>query len=233
MDSASKRIIRCQSCNQRLRIPLAVGEIWVTCPKCRSRWLMNTGQRRPYQILDIVQGTEEWHEWRDQGIGASDAPTVMGENRWKSRQQLLYEKRSRIREPTNEAMRRGAALEPEARKCYQQVTGTIVRPVCLQSTAFDWLRASVDGISTDGCSVVEIKCGERAYERTASSRRVPGYYVGQLQHILAVTGLAEINFWCYLPRHPEVHLLVKRDKLYIERLLRTEEQFWKELRMGK
>ena len=233
MDNASTRIIRCQSCSQRLRIPLAIGKIRVKCPKCGSQWVMNTGQRRPYLVMDIEQGTEEWHEWRHQGIGASDAPTVMGENRWKSRQQLLYEKRKRIREPTNEAMRRGAALEPEARSRYQQVTGTTVRPACLQSTEFDWLRASVDGISNDGSSVVEIKCGVKAYERTASSRQVPIYYVGQLQHILAVTGLSEISFWCYLPRRSPVHLLVKRDKLYIDRLLRIEEQFWKELRMGK
>src|SRR5581483_972237 len=36
-----------------------------------------------YTIVDLRQGTQEWLGWRNQGIGASDAPIIMGENPWK------------------------------------------------------------------------------------------------------------------------------------------------------
>ena len=193
---------------------------------------MNTGKEKPYRIVDLEQGTEAWHEWRDNGLGASDAPALMGENPWKSRAKLLHEKRLRLRPPVNRSMARGTGLEPIARRSYERATGTTVYPVCLQSSTVEWLRASVDGLSADGGSVVEIKCGESVYRKAASTRRVPTYYVGQLQHILAVTGLAEIDFWCFLPQRPEVHLSVQRNERYIEKLLAAEEKFWQELQKG-
>lgn len=182
----------------------------------------------PYKIVSIAQGTSEWHAWRSQGIGASDAPTIMRENPWKTRQQLLTEKLNDHRQSPNAAMARGTALEPEARKFYERKTGRKVRPACLQNTDLDWLRASVDGLSNDEQSIVEIKCGIRVYEETALSRQVPEHYYGQLQHILAVTGLSTIDFWCYLPGRPDVHIVIERDKKYIELLLREELSFWQE-----
>jgi putative phage-type endonuclease len=184
----------------------------------------------PYRIVDLQQGTAAWHAWRDQGIGSSDAPIIMGENPWKHRDQLLNDKLHRVLVQPNEAMARGVALEPEARNRYEQVIGIPVYPLCLQSTRFCWLRASVDGLSDDGDSVVEIKCGNSVYRHAASTRQVPKHYMGQLQHILAVTGLTRIDFWCYLPGRPEVCLRVARDDHYIERLLQVEQWFWDDLR---
>jgi putative phage-type endonuclease len=232
VDKTRTRIIQCQCCPQRLRIPVAAGQIRVRCTRCGSQWLLNTGTRPPYRVVDLAQGTEEWRAWRDQGLGASDAPVVMEESPWKNPAQLLEEKRFGRRLRVNPAMARGTALEPEARRRYEKVTGTTVLPLCLQSTNYEWLRASVDGLSDDGKSVVEIKCGERVYRESASTRRVPAYYIGQLQHTLAVTGLEEIYFWCYLPGRPEVHLVIQRDQSYIDRLLVAEERFWRDLQKG-
>ena len=184
--------------------------------------------RFPYQIVEIVQGTAEWHEWRNQGIGASDAPAIMGENPWKTREQLFREKLLGFNSSPNAAMARGTALEPEARRRYEQRVGIQVRPACLQSMKIGWLRASVDGLASDGGSVVEIKCGNSVYKHTASNHQVPEYYYGQLQHILAVTGLSKIDFWCYLPGRPEVHLHIGRENRYIDKLLEAEQEFWQE-----
>ena len=178
-----------------------------------------------YTIVNLRQNTPKWLEWRSQGIGASDAPAIMGENPWKSADYLLQEKCEGKTYGPNAAMVRGTALEPEARKCYERKFGVRIAAACLQSTNYEWLRASVDGLATDGSTVVEIKCGESAY-RKASTGDVPDYYFGQLQHILAVTGLHEIDFWCYLPSRPEVHIPVARDESYIKRMLETEHAFW-------
>jgi len=230
MDGVATKIIACIQCPQKLRVPANVGKIRVKCPTCLSQWEISTGDqprsyvrgkgmptghssfqqpsrdpelnRSPYKIIDIAQDTDEWHEWRNQGLGASDAPAIMGENPWKSREQMLREKLTGLRTKPNERMERGKALETEARTRYERLLGVKIRPACLQSTRFDWLRASIDGLALDYSSVVEIKCGERVYELAASKRQVPEYYFGQLQHILAVTGLSRIDFWCYLPRLP-------------------------------
>jgi len=37
-----------------------------------------------FKIVTLEQGTQAWREWRHNGIGASDASTIMGENRFKS-----------------------------------------------------------------------------------------------------------------------------------------------------
>ena len=120
-------------------------------------------------------------------------------------------------------------MEPIARGRYEAMFGSRVEPVCVQSKQHDWLRASLDGLAVDGSAVVEIKCGERVHHYARSKRAVPRYYYGQLQHILAVTGLPQIDFFCHLPGRPDVHLRVPRDGPYIERLLTAEAAFWAEV----
>lgn len=184
-----------------------------------------------YTVVNLEQGTTEWLEWRSNGIGASDAPTIMGENPWKSSVQLLAEKLGTVEKfAGNAAMARGSALEPEARRRYEALCGIRVAPVCLQSNKHEWQRASLDGLSADANTVVEIKCGDSVYKKTASTRQVPRYYVGQLQHILAVTALPHIDFFCWLPNRPEIRLRVMRDESYIARLIAAEQQFWQQLR---
>jgi putative phage-type endonuclease len=126
-------------------------------------------------------------------------------------------------------MARGTVLEPDARKRYEIIRKVRVEPACLQSTKYAWQRASVDGLALNGSAVVEIKCGERVYKKTATTMQVPHYYVGQLQHILAVAYLPCIDFFCYLPPHPEVHLRIKRNNAYIDRLISAEQSFWQQL----
>jgi putative phage-type endonuclease len=183
-----------------------------------------------FTIVELQQSSAEWREWRHKGIGASDAPTIMGENRFKSAAQLLQEKRGPARDfGQNAAMSLGTQFEPEARRRYITSTGKNVKPACLQSTRYDWLRASLDGFTANGDAVVEIKCGQSVYRRVAQSRSVPDYYYGQLQHILAVTGLESLDFWCYWPGCPELLVPVPRNHTYIERLLIRELEFWNQV----
>ncbi|MGE0822858.1 MAG: lambda-exonuclease family protein [Candidatus Binatia bacterium] len=217
---------------------------------------------KPYIIVPLEQGSLTWLEWRGQGIGASDAPIVMGEISFRSAEELLREKQASF-EPglihdfgqnsafgqdnlvrdfdqnstfrqnnlvrdfsQKSAMAQGTELEPVARGLYIATTGREVYPVCLQSTRYEWLRASLDGLAINHDAVVEIKCGRSAYRIAAQTRSVPKYYYGQVQHILAVTGLESLDFWCYWPGYPPLLITVPRDAAYIERLLKTEMEFW-------
>jgi hypothetical protein len=120
--SQAIRIIICIGCGQQLRVPLDRSRLKITCPRCRYSWITDTSspftghQEAPYKIVDLEQGSRKWLDWRYEGIGASDAPAIMGENPWKSRQRLLLEKRSRRDAAKNSRMNKGTTLEPEARR---------------------------------------------------------------------------------------------------------------------
>lgn len=181
-----------------------------------------------FKIVNLQQGTQVWLDWRKQGIGASDAPTIMGENPWESADELLCEKHEG-RNYQNFAMARGHKLEPEARDKYESKFGLKVQPSCLQSITHSWLRASVDGLAVDHSVVVEIKCGIKTYRESVATKSVPRYYYGQLQHILAVTNYTSIDYWCYHPSLPAFFVRIERDSPYIGRLLEVEAEFWKTL----
>lgn len=186
-----------------------------------------------FTVVELEQGTDPWRAWRREGIGASDAPAIMGECPWKSAKYLLRQKCGPAAEPRqNAAMARGTRLEPEARARYMASTGNDVRPACLQSTRHAWLRASLDGVCLEHGIAVEIKCGDGVYRDTKKDQRVPRHYYGQLQHILAVTGYPAMDFWCYLPDRPELLLSVARDEPYIERMLEVEFAFWEQVRQA-
>jgi putative phage-type endonuclease len=183
-----------------------------------------------FVVVELEQGTSQWLAWRHNGIGASEASTVMrwGESRSKTASKLLQKKRGPVilNSFKSEAMALGTKLEPEARNLYNDRTGKNVRPVCVQSSKYDWLRASLDGLSTNHDMAVEIKCGATVYRSVSQSRSVPDYYYGQVQHILAATGLDSLDFWCYWPGQPPLLLPVERNDTYIERLLSKEFEFW-------
>ena len=134
-----------------------------------------------FEIIDLEQGTDRWPAWRHEGIGASEASIVVGENPWKTSAELLAEKCGELgHTEENASMALGSAMEPQARVRFISKTGIFVEPACLQSRKFDWLKAGVDGISKDFQTVVEIKCGRSVYKTTAQSRQTPFYTYARL-----------------------------------------------------
>lgn len=124
------------------------------------------------------------------------------------------------------AASRGTALEPYARDRYNAHVGGALEPACLQSTDRPWQRASLDGFCAATSRALEIKCGDKVYAFTEATGRVPAYYVGQLQHILAVTGFSAIDFWVWLPGKTPLLLTVPRDEAYIAAMTVKTANFW-------
>ena len=65
------------------------------------------------RIERLQQNTAEWHRWRQQGLGASDAPVIMGEAAFKTPRMLWSIKTGRMQEdaagPAARVARAGAA----------------------------------------------------------------------------------------------------------------------------
>ena len=146
------------------------------------------------------------------------------------RQTLIKEKKGVLkRDYQSKAMEEGHQLEPEARALYIKTTRNNVTPACIQSSRYDWLIASLDGISEDYSTVVEIKCGAHTYKTIQESGEISRSYYSQVQHILAVTGLSSVDFWCYRPNKEGLLLPIERDDEYIEELLEAELALWDEI----
>jgi putative phage-type endonuclease len=177
--------------------------------------------------VPLLQGSEEWLSWRTGGIGGSEAATVDKRNPWMSPLQLWALKTGRVPPiQTTPAMQRGHDLEPIARVEYEVYTGNVVRPDCFIHGEYDFMRASLDGITADGKLLVEIKApGYRAHSE-ALRGNVPHYYWPQVQHQLAVTGAEVAHYWSYKPETGGVLIEVLPDFEYISHLIEVEREFW-------
>jgi putative phage-type endonuclease len=205
-----------------------------------------------FRIIDHDQGSIPWLRWRHDGIGGSDTPALMGENPWRTARALFAEKVAPSRygppvEPHPDAQlfapaprpaapppdrryrsaaSRGTALEPYARDLFNRHAGVETVPNCLESRDRPWQRVSLDGLCLRSNRVIEIKCGDKVYGHSEATGKVPGYYIGQLQHILAVTGFGAVDFWVWLPGKTPIHIIVPRDDAYIARMTALQAEFW-------
>jgi putative phage-type endonuclease len=182
-------------------------------------------------IERLQQNTPEWHCWRRQGIGASDAPVIMGETPFKTPRTLWSIKTGRAQEePAGLAARRGRELERFARRAYERRTGIQVEPLCLVHQEFEWMRASLDGLSFDGATLVEIKCPLSLRDRVSAEQgRIPSQYHAQLQHQLEVSGAERAHYWSF---HGSAGTLIeiRPDREYAKRLIDAEATFWERVK---
>lgn len=181
-------------------------------------------------MVNIEQNTTEWLEWRRQGIGASDAPIIMGVSPWKTPYRLWREKTTGQSDfQGNEATARGHALEALARQSAEKQLQRLFRPDCKEHQKYPWMRASLDGISMDG-EILEIKCPYKPnridsdHQKTKEGK-IPEKYYPQLQHQLEVYG-AKKGWYFSFDGLEGVAIPFERDEKFIAELLKKEKAFW-------
>jgi putative phage-type endonuclease len=149
-------------------------------------------------IVQLVQGSPEWHAHRRCLRNASETPAVLGISPWVTPYQLWLLKTGRAEPVVNAPMRNGTALEPLARHAYEVETGTVVQPLVLQDGLYS---ASLDGMTLDGDLIVEIKVPFRGRDSTlwqsVAGGEVPAHYLMQIQHQLMVSGTSKAHLWVF------------------------------------
>jgi putative phage-type endonuclease len=169
---------------------------------------------------------KEWHEWRRNGIGSSDAAVIMGVSPWRTPLQLWENKVFGISEQLdNASMKRGRDLEETARQEFEKLVGTIVAPSNVVHPGCSWMRASLDGIDVTGKIIVEIKCPNKDDHLTAAGKKVPEKYYPQCQHQLEVTGSPSMYYFSFDGKKGVV-VEVARDQKYIDDMFQKEKEFW-------
>lgn len=206
---------------------------------------------RPYRTLaDPASDHDAWLAARQQGIGSSDAPSILGLTSWGSPITVAASKKGPIPDEDREAFFWGHRLEPIILARYSELTG---RPVehygcCVQHAFQRHLLASPDGFQTAspaesedladtndlailGPGIAEAKLvGHKAYEWKDGP---PDHVRVQVQHQMMVTEYqwstvvalmrgVELKWWDIL-----------RDDEFIEEALRPAcARFWEIVQSG-
>jgi len=95
------------------------------------------------------------------------------------------------------------------------------------------MRASLDGLSFDGTTLVEIKCPLNLRDRlSAEQGRIPSQYYAQLQHQLEVSGAERAHYWSF---HGSEGVLIeiRPDREYAKRLVDAESTFWQRVKENR
>jgi putative phage-type endonuclease len=178
----------------------------------------------------LIQRSPEWFSWRQKHIGSSDSGVVLGVSPWKTPYELFVEKTSPFVEVShmNVYMKRGADLEPQALREFEQETGYLMAPDVLEHPIHKWMAASLDGLEIDKRAALEIKCGGHKSHEMALEGVIPDYYIAQLQHQIEVTGLDKIYYYSYRPEHEIKSKIIEvyRDDEYISNLVQKESAFY-------
>lgn len=179
------------------------------------------------KIIELEQGSQAWLSWRKTVITATDASIILGNNPWDTPYTCWQRKLGLIGEKvSNEAMERGKRLEPEARAQFIERHGIEMVPQVVESSEFDFLGASLDGIDILGNSLLEIKCGSGKLHDMASRGEIPIYYRDQMQHQLLVTGASKCYYYSY-NGEDGICIEVLPDPGFIASFMPKARQFWK------
>lgn len=170
------------------------------------------------------QRTDAWFELRGKMLTASDVATAIGDNPYEKPSGLLVKKCGYGKKfEGNDATRHGELYEPIARDLYAEERDEVVHELGLvQHPVYSWLGGSPDGITESG-KLIEIKCPlKRKIEK-----KVPKYYLPQIQVLLEVLDLEECDFIQYRPDPFEfVVVNVKRDREWFAEKLPIMKAFW-------
>src|SRR5690606_30368136 len=166
-----------------------------------------------------IQGTDEWKEWRRSRGGASEVAALMGCSPWFPRTpyELWLVKTGRAEVPENDAMRYGSQHEAAARAAAEVAYGAVFEPQAVEKGR---IIASLDGITFDGETILEIKVPASGFKSETwkavdAEKRVPDHYWWQVQQQLYCSGALKAIFAVFVPTgvhtpefaHTFVHVL--------------------------
>lgn len=146
----------------------------------------------------VHQGSDAWKEWRRTRGGASEVAALLGCAPWFPRTpyELWQVKTGRAEVQETDAMRHGTAHEADARAAAEVAYDMVLEPQVAEKGR---VVASLDGITFDGETILEIKVPASGFKSETwkavdEARRVPDHYWWQVQQQLYCSGAKEAIF---------------------------------------
>ena len=183
-------------------------------------------------IPQFEQRTPEWYAQRNNAITASDIPTVLGENKYKTPYALLVDKCGASKPFLgNDATRWGNHYEDIAIEIYSKLRnkkvlsfGLLIHP------EHQWLGGSPDGITTDGI-LLEVKC---PLSRKIVMGEIPHHYLSQVLLNLEICNLELAHFIEYSPGSSDEDYIINivevhRDREWFSKEMPKMKEFWESI----
>ena len=175
---------------------------------------------------NFASGTSEWHEMRAQGIGGSEAGTIMGLNPYESPYALWAKKTGQIPiEPVNNwAVRFGQKFEEPILELLQEEypSWQIMRVGTYAHKDRSYFHANPDAIGTDESGqqfIIEVKTGRSYWDV------VPPAYIAQVRYYMHIFDMPKALI-CGVVGMNWVEHWVERDMFEEQVMLQKLDEFW-------
>lgn len=172
------------------------------------------------EIINVEQGTPEWHEWRALRMTASHAQAIAsggkGLDTYILEMMAAYYSTAEKPSFSNSDMERGIELEPIAAMLYEFETGRKPEVVGF-ITEGDYIGVSPDRfVGDDG--MMEIKCpSDKVYMKFLLDRKIDSKYMWQMQMQMQISGRKWNDYTVHNPNFEE--------SIVITRVLPDQEKF--------
>jgi len=150
------------------------------------------------QIHDLVQGSPEWLQYRQEKFGASEAAAMLGISPLVKRNELLHMKATGTAQEFSDWVQinildHGHEVEAMARPLVEELISDELYPVTCSD---GYLSASCDGLTLAEDIAFEHKQWNRALADAIAAGTLPDEYMPQCQQIMMVTGCSKVIFVC-------------------------------------
>lgn len=153
-----------------------------------------------FEILDLVQGSDEWHQTRLEHCTASEAPIMMGDSDHGKRNELLALKKTGVAKEVSRFVKEkvfdpGHEMEAAQRLLIEEKLGEDLFPTTARViTDGIPLLASTDGQTMDGSILFEHKGWSEELAEMVRSNNLSAKYYWQLEQLLHVFGAEKVIF---------------------------------------
>lgn len=181
---------------------------------------------------DLIQGSDEWAQFRLTKFGASEAAAMLGISTKAKRTELLHMKHTGNPKEFSDWVQKnildyGHEVEAMARPIIEELIGQDLYPV---TRSLGVLSASCDGLTLDDEIAFEHKQWNAALAESVRNKVLPEEYQPQCQQIMLVAGAQKVIFVCSDgTRENMEYMEVYPDQAWFERIIDGWVQFEKDL----
>jgi len=185
------------------------------------------------QLLNVEQGSPEWHAERAKRIGASEIAATLGKSPYYTERELWLFKKGMVPEwfvQDEYIFDKGHRFEEKMRAEWFALTGQDFKPTVRVNKKYPHLIASLDGEFED--SIFEAKLlGKAVLQEIKETNKPPYHHWIQVQDQLMITKAEKCIYFAHvLDDEDGVVIEVFPDKKFQRDLLKTSIQFAKKLK---
>ena len=151
------------------------------------------------RLVPLAQGSEEWKNWRAEGLGASEAPAICGVSKHTTPLMLFNQKVHGAKPAISDFIKqRGYRFERRAHAMSGVISDLVFeREICAEHETCRFIRASFDGICHEERTFQEIKyVGVDDFARVRAGVML-SHYLPQLAQQAFVSGYRSCLFTAY------------------------------------